>query len=53
MQYTADVVNLPAGTYRLRVMNEYRGLRTTDPAARRWINGTAFDGEVTTDVQWP
>jgi hypothetical protein len=46
MQYSADVVNLPPGTYRLRVINEYRGLRAADPAARRWTNGTAFDGEV-------
>lgn len=47
MQYTADLVNLPPGTYHLRVMNDYRGLRPGDPAARRWTSVTAFDGELT------
>lgn len=45
MQYSADLENLPSGTYRLRVMNEYRGLRAGDPATRRWTNTTAFEGE--------
>jgi hypothetical protein len=53
MQYTADLLNLQPGTYRLRVMNEYRGLRAADPAARRWTNTTAFEGEVTAGVRRP
>ena len=46
MQYTADMVNLPPGNYRLRVVNSYRGLRPGDPAARRWTNVTAFEGDL-------
>lgn len=53
MQYTADLVNLPPGTYRLRVMNEYRGLRAADPAARKWTNITAFEGEVSSGATGP
>ncbi len=53
MQYTADVVNLPPDTYRLRVINEYRGLRAADPAARTWTSRTAYEGEVSTDATRP
>lgn len=43
MQYAVRLSNLPAGSYRLRVVNEYRGLRRGDPAGARWRNTVAYD----------
>ena len=47
MQYTAEVIGLPPGTHRLRVIHEYYGLRTSDPTRNRWRSRIAYEGEVT------
>lgn len=47
MQYSAEVTALPPGTYRLRVVHEYYGLRTSDPTRNRWRNRVAYEGNVT------
>ena len=47
MQYSAEVTAVPPGTYRLRVVHEYYGLRTSDPTRNRWRNRVAYEGDVT------
>ncbi|HKP75726.1 MAG TPA: hypothetical protein VJT67_09300 [Longimicrobiaceae bacterium] len=47
MQYSVEVTALPPGTYRLRVVHEYYGLRTSDPSRNRWRNRVAYEGDVT------
>jgi hypothetical protein len=46
MQYTAVLTRVPAGSYRLRVVNEYRGLRSGDPAKAQWPDRVAYDNTV-------
>jgi hypothetical protein len=47
MQYSAVLSRMAPGSYRLRVVNGYSGLRAGDPATARWPDRIAYDHPLT------